>query len=295
MLERLNVNSELFNQLSSSKPLWWQSLVADPEIIIEIRKKDKIDAYYNGGCIMKDLSYQENQYRASIHFEYICLQSEKDYVDYTLTDNTSEFDTSKLQVIKLNNFDSKAMDTLKKRIAKFYDSESEKYIQSQFIQHDPYFIDSEFAISANGKQLRIDLVRVDVPNQSIVFIEVKKAGDQRLYDGKVVDQLTGYHNMIRDHKDEILQYYETVFQIKKKLGILPEGLKNLDTIQHFSVVDKPLLLFGDCTQQWIDKDAEFINEQIKNVAVGAYYLGKPKYSCSLIAKVKLDNRYMFMQ
>ena len=86
--------------------------------------------------------------------------------------------------------------------------------------------------------------------------------------------------------------FPKVFAIKKSLNILAEGLRSLDSLSDFTLEQKPLLLFGDCKQEWIDQNAGHIDKRIENVAVGAYYFGNPKYNCDLISKTK-QNRHIF--
>ena len=71
-----------------------------------------------------------------------------------------------------------------------------------------------------------------------------------------------------------------------RLNILPKGLKVLNSLKGFSLEKKPLLLFGDCQQKWINNNATDINARIDKVAVGAYYFGGTKYCCDLIARTK---------
>jgi len=62
--------------------------------------------------------------------------------------------------------------SIKKQVEKYYLNNSEKGYQYQFIQKDPYFIDSEFQYDGFcGTDLRIDLVRIDSHTKQIIYID----------------------------------------------------------------------------------------------------------------------------
>lgn len=293
--ESLKENNSLFEKLSSDPPQWWKSLVQDDEINIEVRKENYIDVYYHGGAIIKELSYS-NRFSGKIHFEYIPLESENVYVPYDFTDGVV-IDKTKLNFISLESFSKEALKKLKKRISQFYDNSSEKAIQAGFIKNDPSYIDSEFQYSyknITGEQIRIDLTRIDPEHKKIVFIEVKRMGDPRLYNNEIRQQLQSYKNFINDNEKQLLSYYKRLFMIKKKLSILPKGLLDIESLDGYSIAEKPLLLFGDCEQEWINEHSEHLNGKIRDIAFGCYYFGKPKYSAAIIKKTN-NNRHIFLE
>jgi hypothetical protein len=53
MKYELKTNHVLFRQLEEKPPLWWRNLKSDPQVYIDIRKKNYINAYHNGGSIIK--------------------------------------------------------------------------------------------------------------------------------------------------------------------------------------------------------------------------------------------------
>jgi hypothetical protein len=78
-------------------------------------------------------------------------------------------------------------------------------------------------------------------------------------------------------------------QAKINLGLFKAPKLSLDGWQ---VEPHPLLLFGDCSQKWIDNNADDIDKKIKTVACGAYYSGSSKGPLDLSGK-KAPNRHLF--
>jgi len=200
--------------------------------------------------------------------------------------------TNYLDLLSFTDFEHKPFKRIKDNISKHYPVSSEKGIQAKFVNNTDYFLDTEFAYNYANIKLRIDLVWIDIPNNKITFVELKTMGDSRLYTNAIYDQLKKYNDFAIKFEDDIIQYYQKVFEIKKKLDILPKGLKAINSLKDFTLGKKPLLLFGDCQQKWINNNAKDINARIVMVAVGAYYFGGTKYNCNIIPKTN-RNRYIF--
>jgi hypothetical protein len=77
------------------------------------------------------------------------------------------------------------------------------------------------------------------------------------------------------------------------LNILPRDLQKLDSLDDYTMAVKPLLLLGDCNQEWIKNNASSINDRIKKIAIGAYYFHDTFGSCDLIEKKQDGNCYRF--
>ncbi len=178
------------------------------------------------------------------------------------------------------DFEPKSFKRIKDNISKHYPATSEKGIQAKFVNNADCFLDTEFAYNFENIKLRIDLVWIDTANKKIMFVELKTMGDNRLYTNEIYDQLKKYYDFALKFENDIVEYYKKVFEIKKKLNILPKGLNHLSSIKDFRLEKKPLLLFGDCQQEWIDNNVKKINARIDEVAVGAYYFGGTKLGVS---------------
>jgi hypothetical protein len=285
-MEGLTANNILFQKLAKNPPKWWLSIRNDKDLGIQIRKDNTIDIYYNCGAVITGLKYGQKRFSGSISAKYIPL--DKKYYSYNFSENEVEFPGDNITSIKLNSFSQETLNAIKGQISQYFPKTSEKGIQADFMKNDPYFIDMEYEYE---NDLRIDLVRLDFTIKKIVFVEVKLMGNKELYTNDIVEQLSKYRRYIKDNKAMLIKYYNEVFNIKKNLGILPSELARKE-IRGFDVLDKPLLLFGDCEQAWIDEFSSVLDEKIKATAIGCYYFGKPRYSCEIIAKTR-RNRHIF--
>jgi hypothetical protein len=280
METKLKIEHGLFERLSTNPPSWWKNLLADQELYFDIRKDNYINVYYNGGSIMR--LEGEDDYKAQIHFEYIPLQQEKNYVSYNINDKEIEFEN--LKILSLNNFNEDVLTKIKKRIRQFYPNNSEKGIQGRIVTThnnfeiaDGFFLDTEFQYEKS----RIDLIWVNIRTKQIYFIELKTINDGRLYidrykdNGKIetIDaQLNKYYEFAKENSLKLVDYYDNVFKIKKNLNILPEFVKE-KTLKDYSIVPKPILLVGDCSNEWIEQNARKLDEELKDIAFGCFYHG----------------------
>lgn len=277
---KLDINDSLFVELKRQEPEWWENLKSDEEIYIEIRKDNYINAYYKGGVILNKLKYfsSQNNFKAEIHYKYIPRITEKDYLSIKL-EKDSLYLMDEIHLMKLEDFSHENLSKIKKEINLY--ANTEKKIQSDFILNDGYFIDSEFQYRPSDLEGgRIDLVRIDPSVKKIVFIELKTMSNYMLYTDDITNQIKKYNQFIRKYEGELLNYFKKVYKIKENLGILSQQLKNIN-IDELDVERKPLLLFGDCKQKWIDNNSGEIDNKIKDYAVGACYFGEPEYDCNL--------------
>ena len=110
-----------------------------------------------------------------------------------------------------------------------------------------FFIDTELQYSKNG---RIDLVYLYYKNPDepkLYFVELKTKGDDRLWDNtcnsavskeNICEQLNKYKDFINSYETKIIDYYKTLYKIKKDLGLVPS-----DVAENVKI-EKPVLLFG---------------------------------------------------
>ncbi|HOV22171.1 MAG TPA: hypothetical protein PLW95_05770 [bacterium] len=283
----LKTNHPLFQRLKDNPPQWWQNLKSDPEIYIDIRKENYLNVYHNGGSIMK-LGGTKG-YKAQIHTEYIPLNTTAKYLPFEFQEGNISL--KELQTIDIRNFEREALERIKKRIRKFYPNGSEKGIQGQYVinnnkkrRGEGFFIDTEMAYGNNRKDMkRIDMVWVNMKTREIAFVELKTMGDDRLYatereSNETIDkQLKKYYEFAKGNRNDLIEYYNRVYQVKKELGLLPRFAKD-DSLKNYRLIERPILLVGDCTQQWIDKNAEDINNWLKDIAFGCLYQGKTNYN-----------------
>lgn len=291
MKYQLNEKNPLFKTLETNPPNWWKELKKDRDIYVEIRKGNYIDIYYRGGAIVKELKYSQGEFKGKMHYKYLPVYSKSSYLPIDF--KNEQVLTNKIDIIS-TIFVKKNLNRVKKQIEYHFTSESEKNIQGRFItSENSCFIDSEFAYG----QDRIDLVWLSIPKNGdskpqIVFVELKTIGDPRIYNGEIEHQLRRYHTFIKQNKTQLTTYYQTLLHIKNKIGVLAPKLKGLPNFTSLEILEKPLLLFGDCNQEWIKEFAPRLDNLIKNVAIGAYYYGEPKFDCDIRGKT-IRNRHIY--
>ena len=139
---------------------------------------------------------------------------------------------------------------------------SEKFIQGHLIiNHRSQYLDSEFAY--NSGDIRIDLV--ECINGEIRFLELKRIDDARMVTEngkpKIIRQIEQYQTFIDLHKTEIINYYNTVYELKARLGlpIPPVGPKNLNPKPFLLIFnrwtkDHPMRERHLIEMEWILKD-----------------------------------------
>jgi hypothetical protein len=227
----LNRGHELYKILKGEKaPTWWNSLKEDKDIYIEIRKGNIIDAYYLGGRMAEIKLDRDNRIVVTAHPKYLGFLEEEDgqYYRKGIKDGKIVY-TPIYQVCSEWLLNRK--DEMKANIQKYYsgrnngEETSEKYIQGMLIlKGRGKYLDSEFAhrlYEDKIETVRIDLVKIE--NGFIVFEELKRIGDNRLRNTKgypkILTQIKNYREFLKVNKDILTEYYKTLYEIKKDLGL----------------------------------------------------------------------------
>lgn len=246
----LNIEDRLFETLSTM-PQWWCELIRDKELYVNIRKNNRINVYYRGASIMS-LCCKRDKVEAEIHSYYLGFEKElcdKLGVKYGNVKLQPEEIICRLPSIK------KRVETNKKNIACLEDQElngknysSEKFIQSKMYINDSSYIDSEFALSLDdGTDIRIDLVKISEEGR-ICFEELKLIDDGRLKPSKgnpaeIMTQMDNYGRFLKEAQELkgetsdsiIVEYYDKVIQIMKKIGVSRIDLKPLSVREYVSL------------------------------------------------------------
>ena len=236
---KLNKEASIYKELAK-QPDWWQRLLSIKGVYVEIRKDDIVDVYYEGGR-MAELRCKNKQIKATCHPKYLGMVvptgSNSKYVDC-------------IEVLKNNPY------YIAKNIKICYSQKewkngedvSEKNIQGDVIcRQNPIFLDSEFAHRYEiGKRQTIRFDLVTIKDNQLVFVELKRIKDARMLNKnddkpEILQQMEKYQKFIKVNKDKLLEYYKTLYKIKKSLGLpVPEcDMEKLSVckIPHLIIMD----------------------------------------------------------
>lgn len=225
MVPTLNPEALLFKELRENPPKWWTNLVNDPEVYIEIRKENKIHAYYYGARIA-EITFKNGEFLATCNSKYIngekASQNKYDSCIHMLGNKRD------LLILKRNAL--KYYVGRNKENGEDIEDTSEKRLQGRLrIDNVRRYIDSEFEYgdSLRGDShtaIRFDLVAVD--GNIIKIEELKRIGDNRLRTSnmelnppEVLAQMDRYAKFMSVNEDALCAYYQTLIEIKDGLGL----------------------------------------------------------------------------
>ena len=262
MIARLNAHLNESNKLYSilkEKPQWWTSLLSINGVYAEIRKGDIVDVYYEGGRMAELKVGKDGKLKAFCHPKYLgCDVGDSENVKYidclnVLTSNPESM------LPRIENAYSQ------KNCKKYNPEEiSEKKIQGDMIcKKSPVYLDSEFAHryeDGSRKTIRFDLVTIR--DNKLVFIELKRIGDNRMLDiigntPEIIRQMDKYCRFIKTNSDALVEYYKKLYRIKQQLG-LPVPQCDLDKL---TICTKPHLVIRNTYL----KETSDRNSRINNI------------------------------
>ncbi len=257
--ETLNPNAPIFRELMSNPPSWWERFVRDPSLYIEIRKDNQINVYFEGGSIAR-IHYCSKKHQLQVFTHHRDLGHPK---------------PSKGSLYEeCSSYISQIIDEVIERVKKVYSQKhdvngiidkekwSEKFIQGSLIVNTrDIHLDSEFAYIDENSDNRIDYVRCD--RGVIAFVEIKRMNDGRMLHEtdeapEIVEQMKRYRHFIHKYSDEILAYYQKLYDIKKSLK-LP-----VPAVRPTSISQEPLLVIFDCWEKET-KNREIHRKRVKSI------------------------------
>ena len=252
----LKANAKIFEDLKKS-PEWWTRFKSEPDVYIEIRKDNQVNVYYEGGSIAR-IHYCSKHKKLQVFTHH-------KYLGHAPSGKNPYEECSDVIGQKLKKDDSFVFEKVLERVKSVYSQKhatasdypkekwSEKFIQgSLIVKNKGIHLDSEFAYKDKESDNRIDLIRCD--NGLVTFVELKRMDDGRtLHEGdktpEIVDQMNRYKAFIKKYQDELLKYYQTLYDIKKTME-LPIPSSRPTTINPEPV----LLIFDRWEKQTKDRD-----------------------------------------
>lgn len=221
----LKSDSKIFEELKKN-PSWWTRFKNDKSLYIEIRKDNQVNVYFEGGSIAR-IHYCSKHKKLQVftHHKYLNLRAPSKSNAYIECSDIIDKPIKKDSEILV-------CDTILERTRTIYSQKlsinnkekwSEKFIQGSIIvQSSTFHLDSEFAYNDDISQNRIDLVRCD--NGVVTFVELKRMSDGRMLhktdeSPEIVEQMLRYRNFIMRYSDELLAYYQKLYDIKVGLQL----------------------------------------------------------------------------
>lgn len=226
--DTLKSDAKIFMELMK-KPSWWERFKNDSSLYIEIRKDNQVNVYFEGGSVAR-IHYCSKHKKLQIftHHKYLNLPAPSKsnaYIECSgIIDKPIEKDSEILVCDKVIER-VKTCYSQKHAIYGIVDEEkwSEKFIQGTLIKQSlDFHLDSEFAYNDVTDKNRIDLIRCD--NGVITFVELKRIADGRMLhkteeSPEIIDQMNRYKDFITKYSDELLAYYQKLYDVKAGLGL----------------------------------------------------------------------------
>ena len=246
--DTLNPDATIFQELKKN-PSWWVRFKNNPSLYIEIRKNNQVNVYFEGGSVAR-IHYCSKHKKLQVftHHKYLDRPAPSKgnaYIECSdIIDKPIEKDSEILECDKVIER-VKSCYSQKHAISGVVDKEkwSEKFIQGSLILEScSNHLDSEFAYNDATSQNRIDLIRCD--NGVITFVELKRIADGRMLhktdeSPKIIDQMTRYRDFVNKYSNELLAYYQNLYDIKVDLGLpVPQ-------VRPSSINPEPLLFIFD--------------------------------------------------
>lgn len=279
-LFRRHLSSEFVQALKSNP--FWARVCSDRQLQPEIRN-NVVTIYYCGQALVRELRIRNGRLSASVHHKFVPLQKTSPSVYLPLTWNgaTGFVFEEKLQPQLLSNGSSEVLKNCK-RLMKF-EAGPEDVLQQNIITNARNLIlDQQIEFPGMGSN-KIDLCHFDPSIARVVFVEIKRKEDLRLFgpgeEPEVIGQLRSYAEIIRGQEEFIMNGLAAVIRLKRELGLdsrltgVPDDGLCLEL--------KPLLVIGNCT----DQDVQQIRRarQQGNGSWSSLWKHLDKVACGLIA------------
>lgn len=227
------------NDLYEEKGSWWQTIVDDDQVFILLRENE-LHALVHGGLLLK-ITYRNEKIVCKTHEEYLSLRSEADpYV------TISESGTAQPKRVEgLAEF-ARHYGKIKRRIKLFVSNERQHcHTMSlnikEIVETEGGLVLEKSEAADRNKAQFVDLQAV-LDDGKMVFVEVKLLDNSEIRSRKippVVNQLRKYEDIIKKHKQQIInayaEQYETYSQLKgsffnKKLPC-PSNIRIFPTVR----------------------------------------------------------------
>lgn len=267
----LNKDAAIYDRIKNDKPSWWNKLITKKGVYVEIRKNNRIHVYYEGGRIA-ELTIENDKIHTTCHPKYLGIPVVSKHPKYLECSGQLEKDPSFI-LRKIEEEYSQKNNSNPENI-------SETKLKGELVTNgETKYLDSEFAHSFiyKNERLSIRFDLVEITNNTLRIVELKRIQDNRLRssveeESEILNQMACYEAFIKEFKDELLDYYKTLYGIKKSL-LLPVPICDIDKLQ---ISTTPHLLIMN-TYLKSSKGRNERVEAIRNILKGISYEITPEY------------------
>jgi hypothetical protein len=273
----------------------WKNLCADSELQPEIRD-DAVTVYYRGGALLRNLKVKGDFLHAEVHPKFVPFSGTETntYLQLSGTSTGGIAFVEPPAPLSLGVATQDILDAYKAMMDQVLVAFPEgQIIQAICCRPENQILDQEITFQESGESRdKIDLCHFDDVLGKLVFVEVKRVNDERLFQQKagsrpeVLDQLQSYGCRLQTQRDTILTAYRQVVSLKRELG-LGERLKKMPTDGPRELLERPVLVIGNCSRTDVrqilnsKEDWQPLLAGLKDVAAGLILCGQDGCRLSL--------------
>lgn len=289
---RRNLAPEMIAVLKGSR--FWMNLIADPELQPEIRD-DSVTVYYRGGALLRNLKVLNGTLLAAVHPKFVPMPNveTRTYVRLSGTADQGLAFLDPIAPLSIGAAEASVLEAYKDVMDQVLHSFPEgRIVQAICTRRESQIVDQEIAFQESDESRdKIDLCHFDDELRKLVFVEVKRIDDRRLFcpenRPEIIDQLQAYCDRLRSNRDVILTLYRQVVGWKRELG-LGDRLSKVPLDGPTDLLDKPVLVIGNCSRSDVRaiKDGVLkwapVMQRLKEVAAGLILCGDDGCSLKLV-------------
>ncbi len=292
-----NLSSKLINALINQSGFWKQ-ICSDLDFRPEIRN-DKLTVYYGGQAFLGEIKLEKGSLVAKTNIKFVPTIKE-DAAELTLVEQPNgsglRFKNG-IRPLEIGIASESICQGYKNRIEKEWGPESK--LVRNICRHGGHksnqILDQEVVFqTTDDPRNKIDICHFDFSVNAIVFAEIKRVNDGRLFlssrndEPEVISQLRYYGQQINKYKKELVSVYKNVLRLKSAIGLENRFSSAMTEVNIEKIVTKPVLVIGNCskvqTKKILDGQNEWepLRNSIEKVAAGLIVIGKDGGRLSLL-------------
>lgn len=224
----------------------------DLDLFPEVRN-GSLTIYYQGAALIREVRVTEGRITGQVHYKYIPVNPPDKSSYVPLQFGTDGFSFPQNSAPLAIGFGTTEVLSEYKRTMRSVSHNLKCLIVHEIVhRHQNLILDQEIKFQTSGDTVcdKIDICHFDTHLNCLAFVEVKGIHDSRLEPGsnevpEVAEQLRRYCLRIKQQREEILDDYQQVVCLNRRLG-LAERLPGVPANGPTSLLKKPVLVIGHC-------------------------------------------------